>query len=355
MFRFIHIADVHMGARPDPGKVWSDSRMTELEKSFDSVINICNMRQIDLLLIAGDLYDAPPTLRELRLLDAKLSRLHHTETVICAGSSDYIGPDAPARNYEFNSNTVLLPPGKPGRVFIEDINVCVTGMSYEKPEYTERLLERMEPGRVDAYNILLGSGGDKLHMPFSRNALLEKGYNYIALGRRHQPTYVVKNRMAFAGSLEPLSERETGKHGFIFGEVNDQGENHIVFVSASMRSYINKTYELTPDNTAAEIRALVERDILETGSQNIYKLLLKGKINGNVEINLSELVRRFRILDVEDQTSFSYDVEELTKENNENLIRELLDRLSDEDSPLEEKTRERAKEYGMAALLASGD
>jgi len=333
VFRFIHIADVHMGAKPDPGRVWSEKRQGELEKAFDNIINICNMREIDLLLIAGDLYDAPPTYQELKKLDAKLSRMHRTQTVIVAGASDHIGEDAAARSFEFRSNTV----------------------SYARPEYTERLLERMEPGRVDAYNILLGYGGDKTHMPFSKDTLLEKGFNYIALGRRHQPTYVVKNRMAFAGSPEPLSPKEIGKHGYIYGEVSDLGENHIVFVSASLRNYIDKTYEITPEFTASGIRSMVEQDIIDTGSQHIYSLTLNGQTSGSVEINLSELVRRFNINEVTDNTSYSYDTEELMRENRDNLAYDLFERLSDEESPVKEDTRERAKMYGLTALFASGD
>lgn len=344
-----------MGAKPDPGRVWSEKRQGELEKAFDNIINICNMREIDLLLIAGDLYDAPPTYQELKKLDAKLSRMHRTQTVIVAGASDLIGEDAAARSFEFRSNTVLMPPGKPARVFMENINVCVTGMSYARPEYTERLLERMEPGRVDAYNILLGYGGDKTHMPFSKDTLLEKGFNYIALGRRHQPTYVVKNRMAFAGSPEPLSPKEIGKHGYIYGEVSDLGENHIVFVSASLRNYIDKTYEITPEFTASGIRSMVEQDIIDTGSQHIYSLTLNGQTSGSVEINLSELVRRFNINEVTDNTSYSYDTEELMRENRDNLAYDLFERLSDEESPVKEDTRERAKTYGLTALFASGD
>ena len=355
MFRFIHIADVHMGAKPDPGRVWSDQRSEELEKAFDNIINICNMREIDLLLIAGDLYDYQPSKRELDKLDAKLRRLRRTQTVIAAGASDYISADAPANGYEFSSNTVLLPPDKPARVFLEDINVCVTGMSYGRPEYRERYLERMEPGRVDAYNILLGYGGDKDHMPFSKDELLEKGFNYIALGKKHQPTYVVKNRMAFAGSLEPLSEKETGKHGYIYGEVSDLGENHIAFVSASMRNYINRVYDLTPDYTATGIRSMVERDINESGSHHIYRILLQGKIRGDVEINLSELVRRYNINEVIDRTEYSYDTEELLYENEGNLVCELFERLENGDSLINEKTRERAKEYGLKALLAGSE
>ncbi len=344
-----------MGAKPDPGRIWSDQRAGELEKAFDSVINICNMRQIDLLLIAGDLFDAPPTKRDLERLDTKLKRMHNTQTIIAAGAADYIGEDAAARDFEFSSNTVLLPPGKPARIYMEDINVCVTGMSYERPEYTERYLERMEPGRVDAYNILLGYGGDANHMPFSKEGILDKGFNYIALGRKHQPTYVVKNRMAFAGSLEPLSSMETGKHGYIYGEVNELGENHIAFVSCNMRSYINRTYDITPEYSSAQIRTMVERDILETGSNHIYRILLRGFINGNVEVNLSELTRRFNINEVIDRTAYSYDMEELARENRDNLVAELFDKLDEEDSLVKEEIRERAKRYGLAALLASGE
>ena len=39
--RFIHIADVHLGARPDAGKLYTEKRPEEIWNTFERVIGIC--------------------------------------------------------------------------------------------------------------------------------------------------------------------------------------------------------------------------------------------------------------------------------------------------------------------------
>ena len=54
--KFIHIADVHLGAVPDSDKPWGAEREKEIWESFRKVIADCNEQKADLLLIAGDLF-----------------------------------------------------------------------------------------------------------------------------------------------------------------------------------------------------------------------------------------------------------------------------------------------------------
>ena len=59
--RFIHIADVHLGMKPDSGYPWSDKRASEIFETFTKIIDICNEDNIDLLIIAGDLFHKQPS------------------------------------------------------------------------------------------------------------------------------------------------------------------------------------------------------------------------------------------------------------------------------------------------------
>ena len=123
--RFIHVSDVHLGMVPDKGKPWSDVRAKEIEETFDRILDVAEERKVDLLLIAGNLYHSAPKTADLAKLDARLAKLTNTRTVIIAGSSDYIESGSPSENYEFRSNTVLLPAGEFSNAYFEDINTCV--------------------------------------------------------------------------------------------------------------------------------------------------------------------------------------------------------------------------------------
>jgi DNA repair exonuclease SbcCD nuclease subunit len=353
--KFMHIADVHLGAQPDRGRLWSDIRAEEIEQSFKDVLKVCEEQQVDLLLIAGDLFNAPPTVNRLKNVDYLLSRMPYTKTVIIAGNHDYIESGMSWNDFRFTSDTVLLPPDRASSVYIEDINVCVTGFSYGRQEYTERILERLTPGREGAYNILLGHGGDPEHMPFSKERLDKRGFDYVALGHIHKPAHIIKNRMAFCGSLEPLDHTETGNHGYIMGELNGEGETKIEFVPFAKRSYINMGLEITPDYSNAEIMDVVKEQIKLHGTQNIYRILLKGIIDANLDINLSSLTRQYNIDEIIDKTEYNYDIDELLAGNENNLlgrfIRELSRKEDADEEGLDDKTREKALKYGLEALL----
>ena len=63
--RFMHIADVHLGAAPDHGYPWAKARGKELWEGFRRCIADANEKKVDLLLIAGDLFDRRPEIKEL--------------------------------------------------------------------------------------------------------------------------------------------------------------------------------------------------------------------------------------------------------------------------------------------------
>ena len=63
-------------------------------------------QQVDLLLIAGDLFDQPPTQQELREVDYLLSRLNHTRTVLIAGNHDHLEPHDAFSQYKWNSEVL---------------------------------------------------------------------------------------------------------------------------------------------------------------------------------------------------------------------------------------------------------
>ena len=49
--RFIHIADLHLGSSPEAEFLWGKNRAEEIWDSFAAVIDACNEKEIDLLLI----------------------------------------------------------------------------------------------------------------------------------------------------------------------------------------------------------------------------------------------------------------------------------------------------------------
>ncbi|MGN0367329.1 MAG: exonuclease SbcCD subunit D [Wujia sp.] len=352
--KFIHIADVNLGAQPDRGRIWSDARAQEIYDSFHRLIQVCADEKIELLLIAGDLFARQPTENDLKALDFQLRKIPDTKTVILAGSADYIEPDSPWETFHFLSNTVVLPREQAASVYFEDLNVCVCGYSYGRPTYKNRILERMRPAKDGAYNILLGYGGDASHMPFSKEGLAQLGFQYVALGHMHNCGILVENQMAFAGSLEPLVYTETGTHGYILGEVLGDGSTTLQLVDFSARKYCNIGFEVSAEQTNGDVCEMVEARMKELGSQHIYRIMLRGIIAKQMEINLSELTRRYNINEIINKTRYELDIDEIRLNNETNLLGRLFDEFENETSDADEEIRSRAKQLCLEAFLKTG-
>ena len=99
--KFMHIADVHLGVMPDKGKPWSEQRAQDIRDTFQRILDTAREEEIDVLLIAGDLFHFPPTMAMLKEVDARLSELEHVTTILIAGNHDYRAAGSPLDRYEF--------------------------------------------------------------------------------------------------------------------------------------------------------------------------------------------------------------------------------------------------------------
>lgn len=348
--RFIHTADIHLGVVPDEDKPWSKTRAAEVTATFDKLLAIAEERQVDLLLIAGDLFHTPPTEAMLRDVDHKLSKLSVTRTVIIAGNHDYMAKGSPAENYEFQSNTVLMPGDAFSNAYLEDINTCVTGFSFGQEEYTEDLISDMTPQVDGAVNILLAHGGDAEHMPMDFRKLAKAGFDYCALGHIHKPKHMVKNKMAYSGSLEPIDSTEIGRRGFIYGQCKN-GETRIKWEALNCRSYVNLGFEIKPEYSGDKIIDVLNRQMQKMGEENIYKIILSGSMGSGVKPEYDVLRRRFHIYDIVDNALCEYSMDKLLEDNEDNLLGKFIQRFSDEEDEMSKK----ALQYGVEAILQTGE
>ena len=352
LMKFIHIADVHLGIEPDKGKAWSEDRSREIKETFQKVIQEAEEKQVDLLLIAGDLFHMPPSEGMLREVDYMFSKLTKTKTIIVAGSHDYMKEGSPYESYRFSSKTICLAPGKVNNVYMRDLNTCVTGFSYGSKEITDHLIDKLKPAQQGANNILLAHAGDAKHVPYSKKALKGAGFDYVALGHIHKPEIISENKVINVGSLEPLGYTETGARGYVFGEA----ENGLVqarFIPINQRSYMNLLINIKPEHTQQLILDLVEQEIKRLGTKNIFRILLKGQNNDKEQFDFTRLIDTYYIYEVVEAVTEEYDLSKLYDENKDNLVGKYIKKLSD-DYYGDEVSRQ-ALHYGLEALLETGE
>lgn len=317
--RFVHIADIHLGVRPDAGRAYSANRENEIWDSFRKVIRMCEEEQTELLLIAGDLFHRQPLLRELKEANYLFESLSRTQVVLIAGNHDYIKKDSYYRTFIWSKNVHMILSSGISHIELKDLNTAVYGLSYYEKEMREPLYEQIRIQDGCRYHILLAHGGEEKHLPFRKAVVDGIGFDYVALGHIHKHQELIPDRMVQAGSLEPTDKNDTGRHGVVKGRLDESGCK-VRFVPTALRECIHMELEVEEDMTGFGLRGLLEQEIRKRGVQNIYKITLKGFKDPEVQFDLRGMDPFGNILEIVDDTRPAFDFLKLLAANRNNLM-----------------------------------
>lgn len=345
--KFIHMADMHLGAVVDAGHPWSDTRSKELWDTFSDICDACDREKADLLLVAGDMFDRTPLRKELERVAYLLGKLNRTQVVWIAGDCDHLKRRDIYASYSWPDNVHFLSGEKMDEVYFPFLDTQVMGMSYLEEEITEPILDDLSSDINDTYHILLAHGGDEKHIPMDLKKLATAGFDYIALGHLHAPKILSREKCAYSGSPEPLEADEMASHGIILGEITSAGTK-LKFIPIARRQYKKITLFVgAGDDTERMLDKL--RNAVATGMQHIYSVELTGSSAGMEEIDIEELYSAGNILEVTDNTHPDYSLERIRMEHSGDIIGKYIDEMKK--YPEDDETAKKALDYGVTALL----
>ncbi|MCI6004907.1 MAG: DNA repair exonuclease [Blautia sp.] len=349
MIRFIHLADVHLGAVPDRGCPWSREREEEIWETFRRVIASISKNPVDLLFIAGDLFHRQPLLRELKEVNYLFSTIPDTQVFVMAGNHDYLAQDSFYRTFQWEPNVVFFGSESPAVVKAKGLDAWVTGLSYEHREIREPVYDSLKPEMQDGFHVLLAHGGDESHIPMDMTALAASGFDYIALGHIHKPQTLMRDRMAYSGALEPIDRNDMGEHGYVEGRF-ENGQVRTKFVPFACRSYQKLILTVREDSTQFSLEEMMKMDIMKRGGKNIYKVVLQG-CHAPETLLFPEKLKAFgNVAEILDETRPAYDLEALSRRYSGTLVGDYIEYFRKKDMTLVE---EKALYYGLQALLES--
>lgn len=308
---------------------------------------MCEKEKTDLLLIAGDLFNRQPLLRELKEADYLLGNLSHTQVVLCAGNHDYIKSNSYYRTFKWSKNVHMLLEPELSKVEFPEFDTAVYGLSYSKKEITEFLYDVKPEETVCKHKILLAHGGDEKHIPFKKETLVKHGYDYVALGHIHKPQEIIHGRIAYAGSLEATDKNDLGVHGYRRGTLIEhrcQSE----FIPCASREYVHMEVSVSKEMTGFSIRNKLSQLMEERGLHHMYKIILTGFRSPDLIIDYSAMDIYGNIIEIVDQTKPAYDFEKLWKLNKDNLIGQFIQSFSGEE---ESSIEYEALCEGVSALM----
>ena len=345
--RFIHLADVHLGAVPDRGCPWSDKRENEIWETFRRVIAGIRENPVDLLFIAGDLFHRQPLPYELKEVNDLFSGIPETRVYLMAGERDYLKENSFYRTFTWAPNVTFFPEEKVTCVKDTQFEVYVYGMSYEHSQIRQPLYDGVRPVKNDGVHILIAHGGDESHCPLNTAALAGAGFDYIALGHFHTPQNVIRDVAAYSGALEPIESNDLGAHGYIEGRI-ENGKVKTRFVPFSIRTYSQLLLNVNEESTQLSIEEALKDEIYIKGGLNIYRVILQGKRKPELFLIPEKLKSFGNITEVLDETRPAYDLEELQKKYAGTLIGDYICFFMEKNRNTVE---DKALYYGLQALL----
>jgi exonuclease SbcD len=319
MPRLLHMADVHLGARhSDLGPAAAEQRERQFA-AFERAIELALAERVDLVLIAGDLFDSnsqPP--RSVERAAAQLGRLvqRHTPVVIIPGTHDSYEPGSIYRVFDLaalagaaGTNLLTVLTDERRRVDFEALGVAVHGFVFATKRAPESPLAGFtitrEPIRNNAVIWHVGMIHGSLVVPghveqddvgFTEGEIAASGLDYLALGHWHTARKGRAGRTAWAysGAPEPVAVDQDGA-GQVLLVVLDDGEGRRT-VNIEARP-VGRTHFQKLELDAATIGSQAELDAQLRQQADPDKVLdarLVGVKPADLDLNTDELESQLR-------------------------------------------------------------
>lgn len=231
MFRFLHAADIHLDSPLRGLERYEGAPVERLReatrRALQNLVELALDTPVDLVLIAGDLYDGDWEDFQTGLFFARqAARLDRAgiPMVIVAGNHD--AANRMSRQLPLPPSTTLMLPGQAQTVRLDQLKVAVHGQSFGEQATGENLAAGYPRAVRGWFNIgllhtsLTGREGHDVYAPCSLEHLCAKGYDYWALGHVHRYEVVSQDPpVVFSGNLQGRHIRETGPKGCVLVEV----------------------------------------------------------------------------------------------------------------------------------------
>lgn len=233
MFKFLHAADVHLDSplrgleRFDEAPVERIRRATR--RAFENLVELALNDGVELLLLAGDLYDGDWRDYNTGLFFVQqMARLRQGGCQVFLIEGNHDAASRITRSLPLPDNVHRFPSRAAATHHALDGVVAIHGQGFATAKVTDELWRNYPPAEPEAFNIglmhtsLAGRPGHEPYAPCTEDDLRSLGYDYWALGHVHAREVVSEDPyIVFPGNLQGRHVRETGEKGCVLVTVDD--------------------------------------------------------------------------------------------------------------------------------------
>lgn len=366
----IHCSDIHLGASiPFLKDADAKVRRSEIMNTFKKITEICKERNVDILLIAGDLFENHGVdLSVVNFAKKCFLDIPNTIVAICGGNHDYISADCPLCDNNWSKNVFVF--GKEIQsVEFPNMKLRLWGTSFTSTYMEMPRFDKINVPNDDYINIMV-MHGDLLenenqisrYNPVTLEQIGNSNMDYLALGHIHKTTPIrkVKNTFyAYSGCPEGHGFDEQGQKGIYYGTIS-KGTCDLQFIPISKRVLIEIHLDITSatndNDVIGEIKTYLKKSFAYNYYDNLYKIVLNGFTDENYIPNcqnissiLSELVF---YCNVTNHSLPKIDFKLLSREVSLKgvFVKNMLDRINKSIDDFEKENLKRALYIGLNAF-----
>lgn len=233
--RFLHAADLHLDSplrgldRYDGAPVDDVRRATR--RAFENLIALAVHEKVDLVVIAGDLYDGDWLDHNTGLFFTKgVTQLAEEGIPVAIVRGNHDAASRLTKSLRLPRNVHLLADSRPETQVFDGIGVAVHGQSFATAAVSDDLAAGYPMPVTGCFNLgllhssLNGRTGHAPYAPTQLDVLRGKGYDYWALGHVHAAEIVCHDPwVVYPGNAQGRHIRESGPKGCVLVTV-DNGE-----------------------------------------------------------------------------------------------------------------------------------
>jgi len=225
MIKIIHAADVHLDSPLCGLERYEGAPVEEIRgatrRALNNLVQLALDESVDLVLLAGDLYDGDWKDYHTGLyLISLMVKLREAEIPVCIVKGNHDAASQITSTLRLPENVYVFSHRKPASKPFNELGIVVHGQSFARPAVTDNLAANYPTPVPDYFNIGLlhtsadGRPGHEPYAPCSLEGLRNHGYDYWALGHVHKREVLNEQPwVVFSGNIQGRHIRETGPKG----------------------------------------------------------------------------------------------------------------------------------------------
>lgn len=284
MPKLLHTADIHLGAPfRNLGEKGKDIRRA-LKDSFSALLSLAKAEKVDLILIAGDLFDSNQVSTDL--VDYVTSEIIKVQIPVCIlpGTHDCLEGTSVYRSARFRDigNLHIFSDEPAGWKVYPDLDLTIHSRANSSNRSRMSPLSGMSPNSDTRWNVVMAHGSIQIESksaaddyPITLEEIGASGMDYVALGHWHSAQDFSRGRTKawYCGTPENLTYDERNPAGQVLLVILDN--DRVKVEPRQTGRYLWKEVTLDAGDLANQ-SALTVKLKTHAGPQTLLKVKLTG-------------------------------------------------------------------------------